>query len=57
MRHSLLEMLQKASQGSAHFVRCIRSNLKCAPFTFDRDLIRYQVNNTSRVVDIIYHAS
>ncbi|CAL8096465.1 unnamed protein product [Orchesella dallaii] len=43
MRNSLLELLQKVSEGSAHFVRCLRSNLKSTPFSFDRDLIRYQI--------------
>jgi len=43
MRNSLLEMLQKVSYGSPHFVRCIKSNLKQVAFNFDQDLVKYQV--------------
>ena len=43
MRNSLMELLQRVSAGSPHFVRCIRSNLRREPMAFDRDLVRYQV--------------
>ncbi|CAG7716563.1 unnamed protein product [Allacma fusca] len=42
-RNALLELLSRVSGGSAHFVRCIRSNLNREAMTFDRDLVRYQL--------------